>query len=104
MLFRSHQVSWIDTALRRPGRLEKAIELRKPNREARKRIARKELQRLYLADALELEDRSCHIADHTMGKTAADIVALCEDARMAAFKEEIRTLELGRSHTASLAV
>jgi SpoVK/Ycf46/Vps4 family AAA+-type ATPase len=93
----THQVSWIDTALRRPGRLEKTIELKKPNREARRRIAWMELQRLNLEDTLNLEDRSFQIAEHTRGKTAADIVALCEDARMAIVKEAIaiRTLDFG---------
>ncbi|KAI2512738.1 AAA-family ATPase [Fragilaria crotonensis] len=90
----THQVSWIDTALRRPGRLEKTIELKMPNREARKKIAWNELQRFDLAENLNLDDLSCRIADHTREKTAADIVALCEDARMASVRETIRRLEV----------
>jgi SpoVK/Ycf46/Vps4 family AAA+-type ATPase len=109
----THQVSWIDAALRRPGRLEKTIELQKPNWEARKLIAMKELQQLDLEDSMNFEDLSCLIADHTNGKTAADIMALCEEARMASAKEAIRIIgskvtdgsvepELRREHFTSL--
>jgi SpoVK/Ycf46/Vps4 family AAA+-type ATPase len=75
--------------------LEKTIELKKPNRDARKKIALTELRRFDRAETLDLEDLSCRIADHTTGKTAADIVALCEDARMASAREAIQRLEVG---------
>jgi SpoVK/Ycf46/Vps4 family AAA+-type ATPase len=82
-------VNWIDPALRRPGRLEKVVELTRPEQEARRRIARREIQQSpFLSDLSDpasisiLEDLSQFVSEQTEGMTAAGVIALCNEAKL----------------------
>lgn len=88
--------SWIDPALLRPGRLEKCIEMAKPGSEARQNILLNKIQGLDInftnAGYFEPKDKiqlAQAIAMRTNDKSAAEILALCENAKMMALKEQI---------------
>ena len=88
--------SWIDPALLRPGRLEKCIEMENPSSEARQEIFLKAVQGLHINysnagyfDPKDTAQLAQTIAMRTNNKSAADILALCENAKMMALKEGI---------------
>ena len=83
----THNVSWIDPALRRPGRLQKVVRLDLPDLETRRMIAIKELEpSLGKASAREISDI---IAVETIGKAAADVIALCTEGRLNCVREHV---------------
>ena len=93
--------SWIDPALLRPGRLEKCIEMAKPSSEARQKIFLQAIQGLDInftnAGYFEPKDKTQlaqAITMRTNDKSAADILALCENAKMMALKEQIYDMSL----------
>jgi SpoVK/Ycf46/Vps4 family AAA+-type ATPase len=86
-------VNWIDPALRRPGRLEKVVELTRPEQDARRRIAQKEIQQSpflpeYPASISLLEDLSQFVSEQTEGMTAAGVIALCNEAKLLCAHDE----------------
>ena len=88
--------SWIDPALLRPGRLEKCIEMENPSSETRQDIFLKAVQGLDINysnagyfDPKDTAQLAQTIAMRTNNKSAADILALCENAKMMALKDRI---------------
>mmetsp|Transcript_6257 Transcript_6257/g.9472 ORF Transcript_6257/g.9472 Transcript_6257/m.9472 type:complete len:1096 (-) Transcript_6257:1154-4441(-) len=86
-------VSWIDPALRRPGRLGKCIHLDFPDIRAREDIAQRELMKIDIDfsdagyfDPKDKNDLSRYIAMKTEGKSAAEINAISKNARMNALR------------------
>jgi SpoVK/Ycf46/Vps4 family AAA+-type ATPase len=85
----THNVNWIDPALRRPGRLEKIIELGPPEVEARVAIILNEIHKtpsIHSGDELKasshLEDLAQFVAEQTQGMTGAAVIAVCDEAKM----------------------
>jgi SpoVK/Ycf46/Vps4 family AAA+-type ATPase len=88
----THNLEWIDPALRRPGRLEQTIWLTNPELDARRQIALKELDGASfkpdpdhphlktLRDVVEL------IAVETHGLSGAGVIAACNEAKLLASK------------------
>mmetsp|Transcript_3959 Transcript_3959/g.10782 ORF Transcript_3959/g.10782 Transcript_3959/m.10782 type:complete len:150 (-) Transcript_3959:1202-1651(-) len=68
----THNESWIDAALKRPGRLSKSVALGFPDEEARVKIAN-----LYLS-ATSPSDAALRIAQQTAGSIGASVVAACK--------------------------
>lgn len=80
--------NWIDSALQRPGRLEKVIKLHYPDYDARYQIMMRELQSLASSDTA-LSDASAYnmglasyVAIRTEGMSGAEVIAVCSEARM----------------------
>lgn len=74
----THNVDWIDAALKRPGRLEKCVTLDYPNDAARLLIVSNSLV-TELGTNMDVVEE---IAYETRGMAAASIVAVCDDLRM----------------------
>jgi SpoVK/Ycf46/Vps4 family AAA+-type ATPase len=90
----THNVDWIDPALQRPGRLEKVIELGRPEEEARRRLVFREIEQTpFLSKedtsrgSTSLEDWSSFVAGETEGMTGAGVIACCNEAKMQCARE-----------------
>lgn len=108
----THNVNWIDPALRRPGRLEKIIELGRPELEARRAIILKEIHKTpsiqsddEVKTAGQLEDLAQFVAEQTQGMTGAAVIAVCDEAKMQCVRgqldipsTDIQLLALTRTH------
>jgi len=88
--------TWIDPALRRPGRLEKCIHLDSPDIDARKEIINRAIMDIDIDfssagffDPKNKMDLAHFISIRTGGKTAADILAICQNARMIALRNSL---------------
>ena len=86
--------SWIDPALLRPGRLEKCIKLDRPNNSARKEIFLKSIADANIDfsgagffDPKNVTELADTIVMKTAGKSAAEVIALYENAKIVALKE-----------------
>ncbi|VEU38862.1 unnamed protein product [Pseudo-nitzschia multistriata] len=92
----THDPQWIDPALRRPGRLERTVWLQNPDAEGRKRIVLNELgNAAYEPDEAHpeletLEKLAVRVALETEGHTGAEVVAICNEAKLSAFNEFFR--------------
>ncbi len=76
----------IDPALRRPGRFDREIEIRPPDKRARVEILKVHTRNMPLAEDVDLEK----IAEMTHGYTGADLAALAKEAAMAALRRFIK--------------
>ncbi|WP_312908313.1 CDC48 family AAA ATPase [Natronosalvus caseinilyticus] len=79
----------IDTALLRPGRLDRHIHVPVPDEEARKKIFEVHTRDKPLAEGIDLD----WLASQTEGYVGADIEAVCREASMAATREFIETVD-----------
>src|SRR3970282_400308 len=74
----TNRVNSIDPALRRPGRFDRELELRAPDRAGRLQILKIHSRNMPLAKDVYLN----HLADITHGFVGADISALAKEAAM----------------------
>ncbi|MCE4613815.1 MAG: CDC48 family AAA ATPase [Desulfurococcales archaeon] len=72
----------LDPALRRPGRFDREIEIRPPDKKARLEILQVHTRNMPLSENVDLDK----IAEMTHGYTGADIAALAKEAAMAALR------------------
>ncbi|MDG5819300.1 CDC48 family AAA ATPase [Natronococcus sp. A-GB7] len=79
----------IDSALLRPGRLDRHVHVPVPDEEGRKRIFEVHTRDKPLADAVDLE----WLASETEGYVGADIEAVTREASMAASREFINSVD-----------
>ncbi len=79
----------IDSALLRPGRLDRHVHVPVPNEEGRKKIFEVHTRDKPLADAVDLD----WLAAETQGYVGADIEAVCREASMAASREFINSVD-----------
>lgn len=80
----------LDMALRRPGRFDREIELRVPDREGRREIFQIHTRGMPLAENVKLDD----LTDRTYGFVGADIAALCREAAMNALRRILPEIDL----------
>ncbi|MFC7073009.1 CDC48 family AAA ATPase [Halovenus rubra] len=78
----------IDTALLRPGRLDRHVHVPVPDEDARQKIFDVHTGEKPLADDIDLET----LAERTNGYVGADIEAVCREASMAASREFINSV------------
>ena len=78
----------IDSALLRPGRLDRHVHVPVPDTDGRRAILEVHTRNKPLADDVDLDD----LADETEGYVGADIEALCREASMAATREFIHSV------------
>lgn len=76
----------VDTALLRPGRLDRLVYIPPPGRDARKEIFRIHLKDKPLEKDMDLDE----LAARTEGYVGADIEGVCREAAMLALRENIR--------------
>ncbi len=80
----------LDMALRRPGRFDREIELRVPDREGRREIFQIHTRGMPLAEDVNLDD----LADRTYGFVGADIAAMCREAAMNSLRRILPEIDL----------
>ncbi|MBU4372934.1 MAG: CDC48 family AAA ATPase [Candidatus Methanoperedenaceae archaeon] len=80
----------LDMALRRPGRFDREIELRVPDREGRKEIFQIHTRGMPFTEDVSLDD----LADRTYGFVGADIAALCREAAMTSLRRVLPEIDL----------
>ncbi len=80
----------LDQALRRPGRFDREIELRVPDRDGRGEILQIHTRGMPLEDDVDMEE----IADITHGFVGADLAALCRESAMNALRRILPELDL----------
>lgn len=80
----------IDEALRRPGRFDREIEIRIPDRDGRFEILQIHTRGMPLADDVDLSA----LADRTHGYAGADLSALAKEAAMAALRRVLPDVNL----------
>ena len=78
----------IDSALLRPGRLDRHVHVPVPDRDARRAIFEVHTRDKPLSDDVDIE----YLADETDGYVGADIEAVCREASMAATREFINSV------------
>ncbi|SFR60730.1 CDC48 family AAA ATPase [Halogeometricum limi] len=79
----------IDSALLRPGRLDRHVHVPVPDEEARRAIFAVHTEHKPLADDVDLD----RLARETEGYVGADVEAVCREASMAASREFIRSVK-----------
>jgi transitional endoplasmic reticulum ATPase len=92
----SNRPDLIDSALLRPGRLDRHVHVPVPDDEARQRIFEVHTREKPLADDVDLE----RLARRTEGYVGADIEAVCREASMAASREFITSVDRDEVDTA----
>lgn len=98
VLAATNRVEALDESLRRPGRLDKEIEVTVPNAKDRFDILRKML--IGIRHSLDDED-IVGLAEEAHGFVGADISALCSEAAMAALR---RAVEFGKIKSCMITV
>ncbi len=86
----TNRVGAIDLALRRPGRFDREIELRVPDRGGRRQILTIHTRAMPLAPDVDLD----WVADLTHGCVGADLAALCREAALNALRRILPELDL----------
>ncbi len=80
----------LDMALRRPGRFDREIELRVPDRDGRREIFQIHTRGMPLAEDVSLDA----LADRTYGFVGADIAAMCREAAMTSLRRVLPEIDL----------
>ena len=83
----------IDPALLRPGRFDKLVLIGKPDIGARKKILEVHTKNMPLK-GVDLDD----VAKNTDGYVGADLEALCREAGMEAYRENVNIEHVGKRH------
>ncbi|WP_435154595.1 CDC48 family AAA ATPase [Haladaptatus sp. DFWS20] len=84
----SNRPDLIDSALLRPGRLDRHVHVPVPDEVARRAIFEVHTRHKPLADDVDLDE----LAEQTEGYVGADIEAVCREAAMAASREFIKSV------------
>ena len=80
----------LDPALRRPGRFDREIAIRVPDKRGRREILQVHTRNMPLADDVDLDE----LASLTHGFTGADLAALCREAAMHALRRFLPKIDL----------
>ena len=80
----------LDPALRRPGRFDREIELRVPDRDGRIEILEIHTRAMPLSDDVDINE----LAETTHGFVGADLAALCREAAMHALRRVLPDIDL----------
>ncbi len=80
----------LDPALRRPGRFDREIEIKVPDKQGRYEILQIHTRGMPLADDVDLR----RLAEMTHGYTGADLAALCREAAMKALRRYLPEINL----------
>lgn len=88
----TNRVDAIDPALRRPGRFDREIEIRVPDKSGRRDILTIHTRGMPLADDVNLDE----IVSSTNGFVGADISALAREAAMSALRRILPEIDLDR--------
>ncbi|PAV82804.1 hypothetical protein WR25_21976 [Diploscapter pachys] len=97
MLAATNRPDQLDTALLRPGRLDRSIYVGLPSASTRLAILQMRTKRMTLADDVDL----AKIAERTEGYSGAEIVAVCRQAGLIAMRMDVNSSSVSDSHFAA---
>jgi transitional endoplasmic reticulum ATPase len=80
----------VEPALRRPGRFDREITIRIPDKNGRKEILQIHTRNMPLSEEMELEE----LGETTHGYSGADIASLCREAAMRALRRYLPKIDL----------
>jgi len=80
----------IDNALRRPGRFDREIELRVPDKAGRKEIFQIHTRSMPLTQDVDIDE----LSDRTYGFVGADIAALCKESAMNVLRRVLPSIDM----------
>ncbi len=86
----TNRVDHIDSALRRPGRFDREIEIGVPDRPSRVEILQVHTRNMPLSDDVDLDD----LADITHGFVGADLAALSRESAMKSMRRYLPDIDL----------
>jgi len=84
----------IDSALLRPGRIDRILYVGPPDLDSRKEIFRIEFRKMAVANDVDIDE----LASQTEGCSGAELSALCRDAGIQAMYENLDAKEIKKSH------
>ncbi|CAF0716586.1 unnamed protein product [Brachionus calyciflorus] len=84
----------IDKALMRPGRLDRIVYVKLPDRETRKEIFQLKIKKIPVADDISIDD----LVDKSEKYSGAEIDALCNEAAFLALENDINCAKVNQSH------
>ncbi|MBI1969751.1 AAA family ATPase [Candidatus Woesearchaeota archaeon] len=84
----------LDTSLLRPGRFDRIILVKSPNKTARLAIFKVHAKEMPLGKDVDLDK----LADETEGYAGADIEGVCKEAAIFALREDMKAKEVGMVH------
>lgn len=91
----TNRPSELDAALLRPGRLDRHIYVSPPDKEAREDLLKKKCVKF---DVEGLEDLFEYLAEATEGCSGAEVALLCQEAGLAAIKEDANAEKVLKKH------
>ncbi len=94
----TNRVNHIDSALRRPGRFDREIEIGVPDRPSRIEILQVHTRNMPLSDDVNLEE----LSDMTHGFVGADLASLAREGAMKALRRYLPDIDLDRPISASV--
>jgi transitional endoplasmic reticulum ATPase len=89
VLAATNRPNHLDPALRRPGRFDREVQFKVPDRNGRLEILTIQTRAMPLDELVNLET----IADQSVGMVGADLKALCQKAAYTALRRQVPTLE-----------
>ena len=90
----------LDSALLRPGRLDRLVYVGPPDHEARKQILRSRMAKMAVAaDAIDLDK----LGQMTDGCSGAEVVSICQEAGLLAMDEDLHCQAIEQRHFESAA-
>ncbi|KAJ3052828.1 spermatogenesis associated protein 5 [Rhizophlyctis rosea] len=84
----------IDSALLRPGRIDRILYVAPPDRASRLQIFRIQVKRIACSGDVDLE----MLADMTEGFSGAECVSICQEAGLRAMEEDVNAKEVSHRH------
>lgn len=84
----------IDSALMRPGRLDRLVYVKPPDRDARRQILLIQFAKMAIDDSVDLEA----LSDETEGCSGAEVVSICQEAGLLAMNEDVDISAIRQDH------
>ncbi|MHA1864979.1 MAG: CDC48 family AAA ATPase [Candidatus Heimdallarchaeaceae archaeon] len=94
VLAATNRPDMVDTALLRPGRFDRLIYIKPPNKRGREKIFKIYTENMPLAEDVNVKE----LAEVTDGFVGSDIEALCREAGMRALREDFNATKVKAAH------
>jgi len=94
VLAATNRPDMVDTALLRPGRFDRLIYIKPPNKKGREKIFKIYTENMPLAEDVNIKE----LAEVTDGFVGSDIEALCREAGMRALREDFNATKVKAAH------
>ncbi|RLO01023.1 hypothetical protein DYB28_009322, partial [Aphanomyces astaci] len=90
----TNRLDLIDSALMRPGRIDRVLYVGPPDQVARAEILRIHTRKMPLASDVSMEE----LAQKTPRYSGAELASLCREAALCAMQEDVQALNIAKRH------